>query len=554
MVSSTNDVNYSPSKRLTKEQPKHKKSTSDKHRTTHEVQSSRVDRERKERTRQERPMEPDTQQTQSTVERSHGTGSVPMTGDIPSQNDNNIGSHEYRQRDAPPSSSRNTGSSHRGPDSSRRPPAPSSQANKQSGPSSGTNSNSVHKGELPPVPDKVDESQSRNVPDGVSQRHGARDRSGCEYVDDYIPPEGDVRSTQSEGGQKKRDEREQEEREIYQRALKEKKQQLERLKNEVAAATEEYSRLGQTNQELRAHAESLKDQWNRDLQTLEAQRKVLNASRSFAAREGTLDAATLIQSFNDLNSSIGDFSFEVLRGLNEAADENVLKDKDYALLHKALEPTLRPFVKRIQERKLDLRASDIIDPLVTGILTAQLMHVVFQPFAPGLDPERSDVLKRLHRKMCDSEPQERSARWRSITYNHAVSNPDENFLANAAKEFVDKIYNVLKALSGGTQEDLTAEFLQLAVSIFESAIKVQNRAKTEYVSFDYEVYAPSVDDPYNKDMMDLQQAKGNSTASKVWFSVALGMRAERRIQGQKESEKSIPVKATVICDNWDHEA
>ena len=339
------------------------------------------------------------------------------------------------------------------------------------------------------------------------------------------------------------------------RAIEKKKNELEDLRRQVTDATSRYQRLAGTNQLLRREADRLNSEWNEDLQLLESQRQVLNASRSFAAREGTLDAATLIQSFNDLNSSIGDFSFEVLRGLDEEKDTQPLGKDDYRRLHKELtNPNVKFFVEQTAHR--ELKASDVVDPIVTGIIVADLMSTIFEPFAPGLDKGQSDVLRRMYTKMQDSEPQERRARWRSICYAHAVPNLDPRFLRQAANKSVEKVADMLSALSEGTKIEPTKEYYLLAQNIFEAAVKVQNRAKTEYVSFDYEVYAIPAKENYDKSEMDISQA-GNGNPSQVWITIGLGMKAERSIQGEGgrlNFERSIPVKPTVICDNWDHNA
>jgi len=326
------------------------------------------------------------------------------------------------------------------------------------------------------------------------------------------------------------------------------------LKCRVAEADSHYQELTQANWQLQEDANRLNSEWNDNLQLLESQRQILNASRSFAAREGTLDAATLIQSFNDLNSSIGDFSFEVLRGLNEEADTHPLVEEDYKrLLEVLVDPNLKSFIKRVERR--ELKASDVVDPIVTGIIVADLMSTIFDPFAPGLDKGRSDVLKRIYTKMQTSEPQERRARWRSISYTHAVPDLDPRFLQQAASESVAKVADVLSVLSGGTEIKLTEDYDLLARNIFEAAVKVQNRAKTEYVSFDYQVYAVPANAKYDKLHMDVSQA-GKKDPSEVWITIGLGMKAERSIQGggRLNLERSIPVKPMVICDNWDPNA
>ena len=351
---------------------------------------------------------------------------------------------------------------------------------------------------------------------------------------------------------------EENQREERRKAIVDQKQrELATLKSQVDDAKRRHGELLRKNEELTKEISRLNTQWDNAFRGLESQRQLLNASRSFAAREGTLDAATLIQAFNDLNASIGDFSFEVLRGLDENADSRPLQKDDYASLCDTVAnyPDLKYFVENISGR--DLHPSDLVDPVVAGILVSELMSTIFEPFVPGLDKSQSEILKRMYTKMRNSEPQERSARWRSITYANAVRSLESNFLQKAVNVSVSKVADVLTVLGGGGRVDLSEEYHSLAFGIFDAANKVQKRAKTEYVSFDYEVYTIPAKQRYDEKQMEASQAGTNKPFSEVWVTVGLGMKAMRRIQGEENSptvEESIPVKPTVICNNWDNNA
>ncbi|KAG8869425.1 hypothetical protein FRC20_001464 [Serendipita sp. 405] len=403
---------------------------------------------------------------------------------------------------------------------------------------------------------------------------------------------------------KKREEesaRQAEEARRRQEEAKRKQQEEERqwLQNEIIRLDQENRLAAQDIQDLEVKNESLKvanknlgHQWSKLSAELDAQRKVLNATRAFASREGTVDAQALIQLFNDLNASIGDYAFEVLRGLNDKAESRSLDGDDFANIiglfrtpsndpnDSTVDPNIGKFLERLEKMKDDLTPMDIIDPIIQFTLCRHLYYQIFMPFAPSLTVENSDALHDIYTKMRRSEPQERSARWRSITYKQALNMQKpgalHKFIEDETNAFVKLVYDILNALNKGEEAKPPTDLFKAAGDIFQAAMKVQERAKTEYVSFDYEVtfyrreYQPSreiVDGKektvlkmmrptFDPSLMEASQGAKGTTPRSVWMTVGLGMIALKgvRTEGGMKSEMSTPVKAKVIGDNWDPNA
>ncbi|KAG8829562.1 hypothetical protein FRC17_006388 [Serendipita sp. 399] len=342
------------------------------------------------------------------------------------------------------------------------------------------------------------------------------------------------------------------------------------------------------NEALRVTNQTLQAQWSHASAELDAQRRTLNATRSFASREGTVDAQALIQLFNDLNASIGDFAFEVLRGLDEKAETRVLDEMDFQSLSTifkikpddpsdlSVDPNITPFFRRLQKMNpnLSLTPMDIIDPIIQYMLCRSLHDAIFTQFAPALALGDSNTLHRIYSQMKQTEPQERRARWRSITYKQALSMQKEGavrgFIEDHVNKFIAGVFSVLNALNRTEESTPPTNLFKAAGEIFLAAMKVQEKAKTEYVSFDYEVsfYQCEYEEGkemteggvektvqhlmchhFDKDLMEVSQGDKDRPPKTVWMTVGFGMIAWKGVKkegGGMKEEMSIPVKAKSI--------
>ncbi|KAG8766695.1 hypothetical protein FRC16_007601, partial [Serendipita sp. 398] len=274
-----------------------------------------------------------------------------------------------------------------------------------------------------------------------------------------------------------------------------------RLDQENRSAALDIQELEAKNESLRALNGDLGHQWSKLSVDLDAQQKVLNQLLPNVSGEPSTD--TLIQLFNGLNASIADYAFEVLRGLNDKAESRSLDGDDFANIIglfrtpsndpnvPTVDPNIGKFLERLEKMKDDLTPMDIIDPIIQFTLCRHLYYQIFMPFAPSLTVENSDALHDIYAKMRRSEPQERSGLWRSATYKQALSMQKpgalHKFIEDETIAFVKLVYDILNALNKGEEAKPPTDLFKAAGDIFQAAMKVQERVKTECVSFDYEV-------------------------------------------------------------------
>ncbi|PVF97558.1 hypothetical protein CPB86DRAFT_419541 [Serendipita vermifera] len=332
-----------------------------------------------------------------------------------------------------------------------------------------------------------------------------------------------------------------------------------RLEGEIKATERETNGLVEEMSQLDTTSQRLQSEWEETEKQLAKHRELLNASRAFSSREGTIDAQGLLQPFNDLNSSIGDFAYQVLCSVNEEEGGKVVEEDTYILLFKELGGNVsKEMLKVLQPGQLTVM--DVIDSLLQYAICTSLYNVIFEDFVPGLSKYQDDVarLDEMYRRMCQVEPQERTARWRAITFNRASALADENFLEDKSKECLRVMETILKTLSPSSILPETCTSALLA--IFKAAFAVQKKAKTEYISYDYEVKYVSFRKRFHDTTMEACQGKPRTTPEYVCMTTLFGLVAKKRTMKERNGEwiaheeRSVPVKATVICDNWDPNA
>lgn len=85
-----------------------------------------------------------------------------------------------------------------------------------------------------------------------------------------------------------------------------------------------------------------------------------------------------------------------------------------------------------------------------------------------------------------------------------------------------------------------------AIKIFERAVHLQTKVKTEYLKYDYDIFSSDVGDKYDAYQGEAMQGFPEMAPRVVWLCVGLGMEAYRLALRQ-----DMCVKASVICNNWD---
>ncbi|EJD54451.1 hypothetical protein AURDEDRAFT_179606 [Auricularia subglabra TFB-10046 SS5] len=219
----------------------------------------------------------------------------------------------------------------------------------------------------------------------------------------------------------------------------------------------------------------------------------LEESRSFVAKED-LDAKELIVAFHDINEAVDDLAYL----MSEAFPKDDLEAKltneglsraisDDAYVGKLFNNVLR--VLWTQGGSLE----DVITWMIASLLHSLLFAKVFRPWSPGLEDGKSDVIKHLYSYVCKREPQDRSARWRSMTYLDCHPERDDAALARSLNESFFRFFGaalrpLLPASSAFDFATLPPAFSNRVSKIVLDAIHFQDKAKGTYLSFDYEVY------------------------------------------------------------------
>lgn len=317
-------------------------------------------------------------------------------------------------------------------------------------------------------------------------------------------------------------------------------------------------RIQSQDQEISALNTALADTEHK----LDTTRQDLNASRAFVSSEGTADAQYLIKTLRELNSSIDDFAFRLMQEvLPDSATAKVVSKAGLEGLgqHYHGAAKITTFLNIAYQRQVTV--ADFIHPFVCYAVCSRVRDLVFSPFAPGLDQETSEIFHKIYSMVHQNEPQERSARWRAITYSHAPTSTRDKkaFCERAGDDLLSKLVDALNPLIAPdsiTFDTVKAELGDVIKQTFEDAVKLQDKAKTGYMSFDYTAFMPPADQAFHAMYMETAQdvrQGGKGKASAAILTTGLGLQAWKSVVREDKSvgkDASIAVKATVLCGNW----
>ena len=224
---------------------------------------------------------------------------------------------------------------------------------------------------------------------------------------------------------------------------------------------------------------------------------------------------------------------------------------------------------------------DIIIPSLQHLFNVTLVHHIFKPFLPGLDPESDMEIFRLYRRISRNgvflylftnpdtdrhilESPERRSMWRTISYLHAdpCRNDEEHakYVTNEVLATVrDFVSTLLPQGIVGTIPTIFTSFGLLIKDVVLDAIEVQDHIRTKCLSHDCEIFLPSPRSPFDPTVMNLAIPKvlaGNEGSQKfrsgswktgktdvtVLVGSSLGLRS---VTGRDVAQ--VLVEANVIC-------
>ncbi|KAG8820041.1 hypothetical protein FRC18_011855 [Serendipita sp. 400] len=320
-------------------------------------------------------------------------------------------------------------------------------------------------------------------------------------------------------------------------------------------------RIQSQDQEISALNTALADTEHK----LDTTRQDLNASRAFVSSEGTADAQHLIKGLRELNSAIDDFAFRFMQEVlpDSATSKEVSKDGLEGLgksFHGAAK--ISTFINIAYARKACV--GDFIHPFICYALCIRLIELVYDPFVPGMNKEESSIFKEIYAMVHRNEIQERSARWRAITYAHSQPHRNNNlFCEKAADDFLHRMVKAIEPLIGAdavTFDHAKKEVGDAVKSVFLEAVKLQDKAQTGYMSFDYVPFVPGLDQPFHPAYMETAQdvrQGGKGKNSMAVLNLGLGMQAWKSVVKEDKSvgkDVNIALKAPVLCGNWNPSA
>jgi hypothetical protein len=307
---------------------------------------------------------------------------------------------------------------------------------------------------------------------------------------------------------------------------------------------------------------------------LRSTRQELSASQAFVASEGGVDAQFLIKMMRDLNTSIGNFAFELIEVIPETAlIRKVSRDR---LENLSLRPgyKITTFLDLAYNNRVTV--GDFIEPFVQYAICMRLLEVVFSPWVPGMPREESKIFHGIYDLVHQRESQvgikvmpwcvllthgqERSARWRAITYSHAWREREDGRLCETVGrdvllQFADCL-GLLCAPDEVSFNMLESVFGEGIWRIFMDAIKFQDKARASYMSFDYNATTSRVDEPFNPLFMETnEEARQGSKhkSSKVILPIGLGLQAWKSVVREDKTigkEVQVALKCQVLCETW----
>jgi len=293
---------------------------------------------------------------------------------------------------------------------------------------------------------------------------------------------------------------------------------------------------------------------------LHSTRQDLSASRAFVASEGGVDAQFLIKMMRDLNSSIDDFAYELLQSIPDATLTRKVSRSGLEALVKSSDHARRiiTFINLAFQKRATI--GDFIQPFVQYALCIRLFEVVFSLWVPGMPRDKSEIFHSIYNLVHRREAQERSARWRAITYSHAwPERDDQKFCEHAGNEVLSRLADSLGLVCGTDQvsfDTLKAVFPTTMSDLFMDAIKFQDKARASYMSFDYIPFIPHVDEPFNPMFMETNQEVRQGSTSKsshAVLPVTFGIQAWKSVVKEDRTigkEAQIALKSHVLCGTW----
>ena len=278
-------------------------------------------------------------------------------------------------------------------------------------------------------------------------------------------------------------------------------------------------------------------------------RQDLQASRSFVSTEASDDGKALVDMLSVLNQKIDEFAYVVGDLVPQQVGETHFTPPETEKGIADMGPLETLGVFAIQT---NVALADVLQYGIQHVTCKYLLSTFFMRFVPAMDRSLSDHLNELHRSLSLHYPQAYVGRWRAMTYSHI--RPQGIEISERAKWWVGEILAFVNLCAPGcrpAEGTLPMNALEKAKEMFRAALDLQDKAKTAYLAYNYEVFAADVGSRFKEREMKYggDDRKKQKSHGEIVAILGLGLKAWRSVcgdEGQYVREEVIPVRVSVL--------
>ncbi|KAL8292764.1 hypothetical protein RQP46_001376 [Phenoliferia psychrophenolica] len=216
----------------------------------------------------------------------------------------------------------------------------------------------------------------------------------------------------------------------------------------------------------------------------------LVTSRAFVESADAGDARSVIDHLERISTLVDDTAFNLAESIAGSHGEDPLTDEHLTALATSLSVFESPRAKFLLQLALEVRNKDgsISDYLIYAIATSLAFGIqvaVFDKFHPALDEEENALLSQLYDQIRETEPQDRSARWRSITYTR-VSSPTSSSLASSiTSSLITTLHQITDAVLPFTASNNVKKNEGEIEKLVVQALQWHDKTRRDFLSCDF---------------------------------------------------------------------
>jgi hypothetical protein len=312
----------------------------------------------------------------------------------------------------------------------------------------------------------------------------------------------------------------------------------------VKAALQQEHALAQSHKnsedEWKLNAANLREELARS-------RQELQATRTFVSSEASDDGKALLDMMTDLNRQIDDFSFDIVDLV-----PHHFHDTTFGSLSGHADASV-PNNFFLQAVQASSTVAEVIQYLAQHE-TCDFLMGVFEDFIPGLEEKYDDFLHKIYTSICSNNPQAHSARWRSMTYRN--SRPQ---LEESSRPAVTLIEHMRERISIAIPDitlltPVSPKLLNKAAGLFATIVRFQDKAKSSYLSYDYQAFLVEPGSSFDGHTMHFGgQGRVGARNGEVVLTLGFGLKASRSLlqnDGHYEREEVNVVPVPVLTADW----